>query len=141
MTPTLFGRWQTRALLFLTEGMFITFFFGLIGAIGGGFLGFIGPFIILLFVMFTGFGWDILYTLLQKLRWDRDWPPAFSFIAGIIEFVPAFILAFLLSQGRAGSIILGIFHYWFVWWVVFWTALGPMRILFPRWRFKGGQWL
>lgn len=137
MTPTLFGRWQTRTLLLLTEGMFITFFFGLFnGILTGTFFGFIGPFIILFFVLITGFGWDALYAVLQKLRWDRDWPPAFSFAAGIVEFVPALIVAFLL-----GAPVLGIFHYWFVWWFTFWTTLGPMRVLFPRWRFKGGQWL
>jgi hypothetical protein len=34
-----------------------------------------------------------------------------------------------------------LFHYWTVWWATFIMALGPMRIIFPRWRFRGGQWL
>ncbi len=60
MTPTLFGRWQTRTLLLLTFGVLITLPFML-------FYGFT-PALILLFVIVLGYGWDIVYMAIQGGR-------------------------------------------------------------------------
>lgn len=138
MTPTLLGRIQTRLLLLATVGTFVTFFYGILAAIlSPDFLGFFVPFILLILVALFGIIWDILFNLLQKLRWDRDWPPAFSLIAAFIEMLPVMLVALLLNVHP----VLFLFHYWTVWWATFIMALGPMRIIFPRWRFRGGQWL
>jgi hypothetical protein len=138
MTPTLFGRIQTRLLLLATVGSFVTFFYGILAAIlNQNFIGFFIPFILLILVTVFGIGWDILYNFLQKFRWDRDWPPAFSFITAFIEMLPVMLIALLLNVHP----VLFLFHYWTVWWATFIMALGPMRIIFPRWRFRGGQWL
>lgn len=138
MTPTLFGRWQTRTLLFLTVGLFITFFFALFAIFWfQDFGAFLPPFIILFFILITGYGWDVVYTLLQHRRWDRDWPPVFHFLTGVVEMVPAWIIAALLDVPWW----LFLLHYWFVWWGVYIWIFGPMRILSLRWRYHGGQWL
>lgn len=139
MTPTLFGRWQTRLFLLATIGVLVTlpFCLGIIEPNFGT-----GYYLILGYVAILGCIWDILYNYLQKFRWDRDWPGALQLVAGIWEAV--FI---------AGSVKLGILpgvpselplfwfflHYSVVWLSVYIGSQTIMRILFPRWRFRGGQ--
>lgn len=136
MTPTLFGRWQTRTLLLLTLGLFFTppfmLFFGL------------APLLNLLLVLGFGYWWDIVYILIQRGRWDRDWPPAYQFIAGLWEGVFTFGVGFLLGR------VIGVFatplpifviHYGLVWWSIFFASQSLLRIIFPNWRYRGGQWL
>lgn len=141
MTPTLFGRWQTRLLLLGIAGMLITFPFA---------LGIIGPgansiyFWILGYIALFGLAWDILYDYLQKFRWDRDWPAVFQLVAGIWEAVFLLIIIKLLRLPLPGvqNLDVGWFvrHYSLVWLGVFFASQTIMRILFPRWRFRGGQW-
>ena len=142
MTPTLFGRWQTRLLLLGTVGLIITLPFG---------LGIIGPgatatyFWVLLYVAIFGLGWDIVYDYLQKFRWDRDWPAAFQLLAGIWEaiFLLITIEVFQLPLPGLATVDVSSFvrHYSLVWLGVFLASQSIMRIWFPRWRFRGGQWL
>lgn len=142
MTPTLFGRWQTRLLLLGTVGSIVTLPFA---------FGIIGPgatatyFWVLAYIAIFGLGWDIVYNYLQKFRWDRDWPAAFQLLAGIWE---AIFLLFILKVLRLPlpgleNLVFGSFirHYSLVWLGVFLVSQTIMRILFPRWRFRGGQWL
>ncbi len=139
MTPTLYGRWQTRFLLFLTVGVLVTLPF----AVG---LGSFDPFWVLFWIGFLGFFWDMVYIFLQKWRWDRDWPGIFQLFAGIWE---GLFLAFITLSfggflpGMQDPLNLGIFivHYSLVWLSIFIVSQSLMRIFFPRWRFLGGQWL
>lgn len=148
MTPTILGRWQTRFFLLFTIGFLITLYFGWL------FDNYTTPIIILIYVTVFGIGWDILYNVIQSFRWDRDWPPAYQLFAGIWEglFLWALIQAgFLwglfgleeLPGVPTASITLGQFlsHYCTVWFVTFLASQSLMRLLFPRWRFRGGQWL
>lgn len=137
MTPTYFGRIQTRFLLLATVGTFITIFYAILAALLFGPITFFIPFILLILVAVFGIFWDLIFNYAQKLRWDRDWPPAFSFIAAFIEMLPVMLIALLLNVNP----IFFLFHYWTVWWATFFMALGPMRVIFPRWRFRGGQWI
>ncbi|PSB00725.1 hypothetical protein [Merismopedia glauca] len=149
MTPTLFGRWQTRLLLLATVGVLITlpFFFQIIGP------QFNRPeqayiyFWILGYVAFFGLIWDVIYHKIQGFRWDSDWPGALQLIAGIWEFVFVVcgtkIFGFLpipLPKEELPPEWLSI-HYWSVWIAVYIVSQSIMRIIFIRWRFKGGQWL
>jgi hypothetical protein len=141
MTPTLFGRWQTRLLLLATVGVLITLPFSL-GIIGSGASS--EFFWILGYVALFGLLWDVLYNYLQKFRWDRDWPGAFQLLAGIWEsiFIAAVVKLFGLPNVPQELPINGfIFHYSLVWLGFYIASQTLMRILFPRWRFKGGQWL
>jgi hypothetical protein len=128
MTPTLLGRWQTRLLLLSTIGFVLTvpfLFFGLT------------PLINLVLVIAVGFLWDILWQFLTRLRWDRDWPPAYQLGAGIVEGVAIYLLDRLLRI----PVALGVFlvHYSLVWLATFLASQSMMRVLFPRWRYRGGQ--
>lgn len=144
MTPTLRGRWQTRILLMGTIGSLITlpFALGLVAEASDRYWIILG--------MVTGLGvlvWDPWYNFLQTWRWDRDWPALFQLMAGIWEgffvYVP---MRWLLAQANINwldNLDLGVFavHYGLVWLGVFTSSQTLMRIIFPRWRFRGGQWL
>ena len=137
MTPTLLGRWQTRILLLLTVGVLISVPFSM------GFLGFppgLSYFFVLFYVGLFGIFWDIIYTQIQKYRWDRDWPAAYQLFAGIWEIIfILFTLSFLPGVEKEPLTIL--MHYIIVWTSIFIASQSLMRILFVRWRFFGGQWL
>lgn len=144
MTPTLFGRWQTRLLLLATVGVLVSLPFAA-GIIGSGANSVY--FWILGYVAIFGLGWDVVYDKLQKYRWDRDWPAVFQLGAGIWEFIFVFcgvkLFGFLPIPLPKEELLLGGFllHYSVVWLAVFITSQSLMRIIFPRWRFRGGEWL
>jgi heme/copper-type cytochrome/quinol oxidase subunit 4 len=141
MTPTLFGRWQTRILLFATVGVLTTLPFYL-GIVGSGSSRLYFP--ILLYIALFGLVWDIVYNYLQKFRWDRDWPAIFQVLAGIWEAIfAACVIKIFGLPGVPRDLPLTAFalHYSFVWLGIFIASQSVMRLLFPRWRFKGGQWL
>ncbi len=143
MTPTLFGRWQTRILLLATVGVLVSvpFAIGLTG-LGASSI----YFWILGYVALFGLAWDILYTYLQKYRWDRDWPAAYQLFAGIWEMVFIFggvkifgLLPIPIPKEELSTVAF-ILHYVTVWLAIFIISQSLMKIIFPRWRFRGGQW-
>jgi hypothetical protein len=144
MTPTLLGRWQTRLLLIFTLGVLVSIPFatGLIGASPGTVY-----FWILAYVAIFGLGWDVVYDQLQKYRWDRDWPGVYQFFAGLWELVfivcGVKLFGFLPIPLPKENLSVGVLllHYSSVWLTVFIASQTLMRIVFPRWRFRGGQWL
>lgn len=139
MTPTLFGRWQTRLLLLATVGVLLTLPFA---------LGITSPhsssvyFWVLGYVAIFGIFWDILYNYLQKFRWDRDWPGIFQLLAGIWEGIFLIIIIKFVKLPGVSNLDLNLFirHYSLVWLGIYLGSQTVMRILFPRWRFRGGQW-
>ncbi|AFY69758.1 hypothetical protein Pse7367_1467 [Thalassoporum mexicanum PCC 7367] len=142
MTPTLYGRWQTRLLLMLVVGGLITLPFaaGWIGPGGSQFFWILG------YLIFFGFFfWDPLYNYVQSFRWDRDWPAALQFLAGLWEafFIVLLIKIFQLPLLGDQELPLSWFicHYSLVWLGIFIVSQSLMRLIFPRWRFRGGQWL
>lgn len=137
MTPTLLGRWQTRLFLLGTVGVLITLLFGAV--IGNLAI----PFAVLGYVLVFGFVWDGLYNVLQTFRWDHDWPPVLQLAAGVAEGIVLWLLIRLIGLPATDGLTLGQFlvHYSLVWLFTFLFSQGPMRILFPRWRLYGGQWL
>lgn len=134
MTPTLSGRWQTRFLLLSTVGLAIT-------ALFSWWYGRPEPFINLGLVLFFGLAWDMLYIFLQSYRWDGDWPPFLQLFEGIWEGLFIFGLRYLFIGLHEGEIGLFFFHYFTVWVALFIMTQGPLRVIFPGWRFHGGRWL
>ncbi|MFO5493650.1 MAG: hypothetical protein ACLBM6_14130, partial [Cuspidothrix sp.] len=69
MTPTLFGRWQTRIFLLATVGMLVSllFYWGYLGIASN-----LVYFWVVFYVGLFGMVWDILYNFLQKYLWDHD---------------------------------------------------------------------
>lgn len=164
MTPTLYGRWQTRILLMVLLGGPITALFAWFTR--GGVL----PFILLGYALLFGLGWDLLYDYLQSWRWNRDWPPIFAFAAGLWEggclltlsqlpamapappgVMPGVMPGIMPGIMAGGSLLMGIpaggqisifwLHYGSVFGATFLASLGLLHVLMPRWRYRGGQWL
>ena len=148
MTPTLLGRWQTRIALLWTLGLALTlgymWVFGDLSFKPGAphsytLLALLG------YVTLLGLGWDILYNYLQSFRWDRDWPLAFHFVCGILEGIIVFVM-FRLNLLPGATYNMGgwwqfLLHYGTIFWVTYWWLFGPMRVIAPRWRFRGGELL
>ncbi|HZQ35300.1 MAG TPA: hypothetical protein VFD32_05170 [Dehalococcoidia bacterium] len=138
MTPTLPGRWQTRLALALVPGLPVTALFALFNRDGADAL-----LLVLLYVALFGVAWDVLYIALQKLRWERDWPPLFQLAGGVAE--GALLYTFLAVTGLpgipGGAVPFGLFcaMYTTVWLAGFAATQGPLRAIFPRWRFSGGR--
>jgi hypothetical protein len=140
MTPTLIGRWQTRILLLGTLGILVTIPFSL----NGEFV----YFQVLLAIAVLGCLWDIFYNQLQTVRWDHDWPATLQVGSGIWEafffYVPfRYLISNILKIGWLIDIPFDKFllHYACIWLAVFTASQTLMRIIFPRWRFHGGEWL
>ena len=146
MTPTLSGRIQTRLVLLAVVGVLWT-------VAHTPFLPTTGPvatvdlyrvtFTALLLVAVVGVAWELLYHLLQQLRWEKDWPTLLGLLTGIPE---GFFVYWLLQQGlpwAVGSVSAMTFAVSFVttWLLVWATANGPLRIALVRWRFRGGRLL
>ena len=134
MTPTLNGRWQSRLFLLGTIGLIITLIFV-------GFTNSLAPLFILFGVILLGLGWDVLYMKLQNRRWDQDWPPVLQWVTGVTEGF--FIFGLVYGLGRFNALPpVGLFwfHYGLVWLATFMASQSLMRLLFPRWRYQGGEW-
>lgn len=136
MTPTLFGRWQTRIFLLGTLGAIVTAIFA-VAYQDDTFWRVLG------FVALFGIGWDIAWIGIQQLKWDRDWPPYLQWATGLWEGVFIYILIdnVGLPGIKQGYVPLERFaaHYGLVWLSVYLWSQGPMRALFPLWRFHGGR--
>jgi hypothetical protein len=139
MTPTLFGRWQTRLLLLATIGVLVSLPFAIADAGNAAiYFGVIG------YVAIFGIIWDVVYDRIQKYRWDRDWPAVYQLFAGIWEML--FVLCGVKLIGLPAipkelPLDKFLLHYSAVWLGVFIASQTLMRILFVRSRFRGGQWL
>ncbi|MCL4870470.1 MAG: hypothetical protein KJ063_16025 [Anaerolineae bacterium] len=142
MTPTLRGRVETRLFLLTFLGLPITAIFAWLYQDRQT------PFVLLGYVLLFGLAWDGVYYGLQTLRWNRDWPPLFMVVAGVWE---AMFLWGLISLSReAGLTLPGVApgltffqfaaHYTVVFWSTFAAAFSLLPILFPRWRYRGGEW-
>jgi len=136
MTPILIGRWQTRTFMTLLIGIPITLLFGL--AIGD----LIAPFVILSVAYLQGMLFDIIYNLIQKRRWEKDWSPLLFTASGLFEAVILLLLIRIGSLPMVSPTLpfhLFVIHYTAVWLGMFIIAWGGMKVLFPWWRFRGGS--
>ena len=135
MTPTLWGRWQTRLFLLGTIGFALTCLFAFL-------FNSLIPFVLLVWVLILGFVWDVIYDVVQRQRWDHDWPPTLQLSAGIVEGFFICILIYGLGWiSPAPTFTQFWLHYGTVWVATFLASQSLMRLLFPRWRYRGGQWL
>ena len=141
MTPTLFGRWQTRIFMLATVGVLVSlpFYWGYLGSHSGDLV----YFWILLYVGLFGLVWDIIYHNIQSLFWDYDWPGVVQFFVCILEGTALAWCCQNIGLPHIESFDLNdfIFHYSLVSSIAFLSSWVIMRLLFPRWRFKGGTWI
>ena len=146
MTPTLSGRIQTRLFLVATVGVVWTILLGpLLDALADGDLGDVYrlAFGALVLVAVVGIVWELLYHGLQQFRWEKDWPTLFGLLTGIPEGIVVYLLLSAGVPWDVGDVPAGAFtvHFTTTWIVIWLVANGPMRVVFIRWRFRGGQLL
>ncbi len=136
MTPTLPGRWQIRIFLLATVGLVISLIVSLIvrNAV---------PMYALLYVLLFGLVWDVIYQFITTFRWDRDWPTCYQVAAGVIEGV--LVWGLILTRKLPGipeppPFIVFLIQYGAIWLSIFVLTQGPLRVLWLKWRYQGGQW-
>ena len=140
MTPTLAGRMQTRVLLVLLVGVPWTVVVGPLLALvaGAGLLQVYGvTFLALLLVVLLGVLWELLYHGLQQLRWEKDWPTVLGLLTGITEGLLIWVVLLVLGVDVSG---LAFVLHFATTWVLIWVAASTVvRVLLPRWRYRGGR--
>lgn len=152
MTPRLFGRLQTRVIvtvlvgglwaLVVTPALFRPTWDGDRLSLGSMYkmtLSGIGV------VAVVGLVWELVYHGLQQLRRDKDWPSLFGLLTMVNEAVSTWLVLHAIGvvPGPLGrtSPFLGVYVAFFVTaWVVVWLFVqGPIRVVAPRWRYRGGR--
>lgn len=142
MTPTLVGRIQTRIFLVLVIGIPWTLLIGpVLPRPEGASLGDLYEVLLtaVIVVAVAGIAWELLYQWLQQYRWEKDWPTLFGLITGVPEGISTYLI--LLAFGfdvDTGAFLIQFITLWLLVWLV---ANGPMRVVFLRWRFRGGRLL
>lgn len=139
MVPILSGRLQTRLVVLGLVGLLWTLLVTPLLALGGD-LGATyratlfgwGATLLLGLVL-----WEPLYHGLMQFRWEKDWPTLFL----LLESVPEAALVGLLLWKVGPPATPGVFlaHFFSTWIVVFLVIVGPLRVPFIRWRFRGGR--
>lgn len=138
MTPTLMGRIQTRWFLLLVVGVpwtLVLMVFGLLS--GEAYLDLlIGGLRVLGLVGLLGTLWEFAYHGLQQFRWEKDWPALFGLLTIVNEGVLLWLVMLLLDLPLG---VLGWTHFVTTWLLMWVFVNGPMRVLAPRWRYRGGR--
>jgi hypothetical protein len=143
MVPTLMGRIQTRIILLAVVGSLVTLVITPVLPLDGPLSArYRTTFALLAAVAVVGVLWELLYHLLMQFRWEKDWPTSFALLTIINEA----ILIYLLAQAGAIPGVHGapplaayLIDFILVWLAVWLVAIGPMRVPFIRWRFRGGR--
>ena len=146
MVPTLAGRIETRLFLLAVIGIP---WIALISAIGPHVSGaplasvFKAMYWLLAEVAVVGsLLWEPLYHALMQFRWEKDWPIMFSLLQGVPEGILAYVLLHTIgpmshaSAATTATFLTAFIPLWFMVWLV---AIGPMRVIIPRWRYRGGR--
>jgi len=136
MTPTLPGRWQIRFFLLATVGLVISLIVS--QSVGNSV-----PLFALLYVLLFGLVWDVIYQFITSFRWDRDWPTSFQVAAGVVE--GALVWGLILTKKLPGvaeppPFIVFLIQYGAIWLSIFVLTQGPLRVIWLKWRYQGGQW-
>lgn len=146
MLPTLMGRLQTRILV--------------LGILGSAWIVILGPmvpngdattgatyaamFLVLAVVVVLGIGWEFLYHGVQQFRWEKDWPTLFGLLTAINEGVLVWIVVAHTGifpadlRPPASVFLIQFITTWLIVWIV---VNGPIRVVFPHWRFEGGRFI
>lgn len=141
MTPTLIGRIQSRLIVVLIVGLTWTLFVTPLLPAGGSSLAAVYAMTfraVFITAILGALLWEPLYHFLQQYRWEKDWPTGL----GLITALPEGIVVLAVLEG-SGPVPFGAFfwHFLTTWLLIWFVVNGPLRILLPRWRFRGGRFL
>lgn len=152
MTPTLFGRIQTRIIMMATLGVIWTAIIGPVlprPSVGGESISlgnmYKALYLAVVVVTVVGIVWELIYHWLQQYRWEKDWPTIYGLVVAINEGIVAYLILnaglFWDERPPGQSFPLPAFLIMFITlWLIIWAFTnGPMQILSLRWRFRGGR--
>ena len=140
MTPTLFGRVQTRVFVTVVVGGIWTALLAL--AVPD--LALRDALVVLATMGALGLVWELVYHWLMGFRWEKDWPSLLGLVTGVNEGI---VLALVLNTGSVPGLSVGpsvplfLVHFITVWLITWAWLQGPMKVFDPRWRFRGGRLL
>ncbi len=83
-----------------------------------------------------GLGWELVYHAWQQRRWDRDFPSLYFGLASLWEFIPVAAVVLSAYDPPFAAIFIMFFGLWLLIWLF---IQGPIRVVLPRWRFRGGR--
>jgi hypothetical protein len=140
VVPTFSGRLQTRLFVLVLVGLPWTLLASLALAPAGGGLGPVlraGLFSLAATLLVGLVFWEPLYHLLMQFRWEKYWPTLFVLLQSVPEAAVVWLLLDRFGPGAPFGVFAALFFS--TWLVVFLTLHGPMRVVFLRWRFRGGR--
>ncbi len=141
MTPTLFGRIQSRIVVVLVVGLAWTVFVSPFLPAGGAPLLDVYTLTIRAVFLTAIVGavfWEPLYHLLQQFRWEKDWPTGFGLVTALPE---GLLVWFILRVAGPVPGLAFVIHFSTTWLIIWFVFNGPIRVMLPRWRFRGGRFL
>ena len=148
MTPVLAGRLQTRLFVVATVGVLwtaiLTPFLPVPPGTGIG-TAYRMTFENLGLMAGLGLLWELVYHLLQQVRWDKDWPTLLGLLTIVNEAIPLWFLDHWLhvfpgTAGLAAPLLPAFAIHIATTWLMMWLFVqGPVRVLHIRWRFEGGR--
>ncbi|MEQ8841605.1 MAG: hypothetical protein RIB98_11535 [Acidimicrobiales bacterium] len=144
MTPTLFGRLQTRVVLLSVLGLTWSIVIGpAVAAIAdASYRDAVGAGVRAVVVaLVVGLGWELVYHGLQQIRWEKDWPTLFGLLTGLNEGLVVFLLLDASVLGDPVPLDAFLLHFSTLWILVWAVANGPLVIIAPRWRYRGGRFV
>lgn len=146
MIPTLRGRLQTRIFaVIVLGGLWTLLVTPLLPSMPVDFaLGdaYRMTFSILAAVLVLGIIWELIYHGLQQWRWEKDWPTQFGLLTGLNEGIALWVVlraGLVPNADPAPPAATWITHFVTTWVVIFLFLNGPMKVVFLRWRFRGGR--
>jgi hypothetical protein len=146
MTPTFFGRVQSRLFLLLFIGVPWTL---LVSAVLPGVPAGVSTsevykvtFRALAIVAIVGVViWEPIYHGLQQFRWEKDWPSLFALVVGVPEGALAYALLADSMNSARPPFWTFFWHFAPLWILVWAVAIGPVRVVLLRYRFRGGRFI
>lgn len=150
MTPNFVGRLQTRIFVLAVIGVPVVLVLGFFlpvrtapGASSSEIRADVweaGLFTLLVVAVVGCVLWEPIYHGLQQYRWEKDWPTLFGLLLVGPEGLLAWFLVFKVltpsDSATTATFVVHLLTTWFLMWAV---ANGPLRVVFIRWRFRGGE--
>ncbi|GEE03434.1 hypothetical protein nbrc107696_38800 [Gordonia spumicola] len=143
MLPTLNGRLQLRVLVGLVVGGLWTAIVAPVLPTGASVSdNYRVAYVVLTVMIAIGVVWELIYHAIQQFRWEKDWPTLFTLLTGINEGVVLWlVLKFVMPDGYLPPTPAFVIQFVTTWLIVFFVLNGPLRIVFPRQRFRGGSFV
>ncbi len=142
MTPTLWGRIQTRIFLIGVVGSIWTLIITPVVPLSAPLsTKYQGTFSVLGVVLVVGLVWELVWHFFQQFRWEKDWPALFALAQGVPEGIAAWLIVRSgVVPGKPQVTLMAFLVSFVTVWLVTWIFVtGPIRVAFPRWRFFGGR--